>query len=615
MNQYGSIVDIHAELERSASEYEYVSNIGDVFKTFFSGNPQLPKMEAHNCSTEQLVFGFQLQNGQLSPMFSGTKNESEEWAWPDLGDFDQNRLDYLKSRCSGSTNPILRSRYAHILWEHRSSKNRQFAEIAVDAYIDSAGIYEQNQNRRAMIECIEAACVLAANAKYRVDSVVEKVRQVLGTVINCGDDGIRIIYDLGELIIQHRQEFTDTDLKNAVATCDDLAKKLEIDSLYDQAVSVLEIGEKIGKKLRRAQGTWRHRIANIREEQMKRSLGGDKLRALLYCNEAMDSYGKAGDKAKVCELQSIRDSLGRELPLESFSREVDITETVGAVQEIAERVASLRTDEIIPILACDPDILPSHSVMIEAVRNQAKQAPLSCMCSSTVLDQRGNVVQVTEAEEERQAYAIIQNYGNYLKFQHVHLINAIFELTIRQGKLSAPALIAFLLNNSWLGKTREKSTPDGLKHSYRWTSLLAPGLFEYFFKIDLWLRHPRWRPNLVLCVETLVLKIEGILRDLLESHGGVTTYSKLDHKGRQVSREKDTRLLLADPDLERIVGKDDILFLKFLLVEQSGMNLRHKIAHSLMLPEDYSAPAANLLLLAVMRLSRWKLVPNPDSRA
>ena len=60
-------------------------------------------------------------------------------------------------------------------------------------------------------------------------------------------------------------------------------------------------------------------------------------------------------------------------------------------------------------------------------------------------------------------------------------------------------------------------------------------------------------------------------------------------------------------DATHIFTEDDLLFLRFLLTEDSGYDLRNRIAHCLLLADDYSMHYMHLLLLALLKLSRYNL--------
>ena len=101
-----------------------------------------------------------------------------------------------------------------------------------------------------------------------------------------------------------------------------------------------------------------------------------------------------------------------------------------------------------------------------------------------------------------------------------------------------------------------------------------------------------------------------MLRDICIFNKITTFELKPDKEGRTISVEKDIHKLLYDPELTKIINKDDLLFFKFLLVEKAGYNLRHRVAHSLMKYNDYHIDLMNLLLIAILRFGKYDFVRN-----
>jgi hypothetical protein len=111
-------------------------------------------------------------------------------------------------------------------------------------------------------------------------------------------------------------------------------------------------------------------------------------------------------------------------------------------------------------------------------------------------------------------------------------------------------------------------------------------------------------------MDSLVLKIEGLVRDICVFSGITTFYQTKDKQGRSIVREKDINWLLREIP-ENLFDEDDLLFFKFVLVEQAGFNLRHKIAHCLIDYSEYHMEYMHLLLLVLFRLGKYDFV-KPD---
>ena len=160
---------------------------------------------------------------------------------------------------------------------------------------------------------------------------------------------------------------------------------------------------------------------------------------------------------------------------------------------------------------------------------------------------------------------------------------------------------------SWFSTNISKQLPNEKILEYNWLSLLAPSLNEYFLEIDYFLYSGNY-PNMILAIDSLTLKLEGLIRDFCRLIDIPTCTLRSDKAGNIVE-EKNINALLHESKLEQFLGKNDLLFLKFLLIEKGGYYLRHKIAHSLMTYSEYGMDHMHLLILALLRLGKYNFKP------
>jgi adenosyl cobinamide kinase/adenosyl cobinamide phosphate guanylyltransferase len=112
-------------------------------------------------------------------------------------------------------------------------------------------------------------------------------------------------------------------------------------------------------------------------------------------------------------------------------------------------------------------------------------------------------------------------------------------------------------------------------------------------------------------LDSLTIRIEGILRYIAEKNGIQTHYTREDENGAFISKEKDINMLLAssEMDLITLLGEDLHLFLTHLLIHKNGSNLRNEIAHAFLIPQNYSNfKVMNEVLIAVIRLGDKRLI-------
>ena len=107
--------------------------------------------------------------------------------------------------------------------------------------------------------------------------------------------------------------------------------------------------------------------------------------------------------------------------------------------------------------------------------------------------------------------------------------------------------------------------------------------------------------KLILVIDSLTLKFEGVLRDFLFRIGGQTIESDENGTGERISFER----LLNNDVFKLFVADDECAFFKHLFT-RDGINLRNNIAHCFYKPNDYSPKLVWLLICAFLKLGSNK---------
>lgn len=98
--------------------------------------------------------------------------------------------------------------------------------------------------------------------------------------------------------------------------------------------------------------------------------------------------------------------------------------------------------------------------------------------------------------------------------------------------------------------------------------------------------------------------MEGIVRDLSSIGGLVISANERDRLGRGVTRLRYIHDLLWDEKFSRLLPAEALEFVRWLLIEQGGINLRNEVAHSDLELEQYNEFLSHWLFLALLRLVR-----------
>ena len=94
----------------------------------------------------------------------------------------------------------------------------------------------------------------------------------------------------------------------------------------------------------------------------------------------------------------------------------------------------------------------------------------------------------------------------------------------RLNQLTYQDFLAYLTKHTWLGTVRQETDLGGATISFNWISLIAPSIMEYFIQMQGALLSSTYKPNFVLCIDSLTLKMEGLLRDFSSQLSVPTKY-------------------------------------------------------------------------------------------
>jgi hypothetical protein len=269
----------------------------------------------------------------------------------------------------------------------------------------------------------------------------------------------------------------------------------------------------------------------------------------------------------------------------------------------AKAIDQYSSEEIFGFLMSDKSLLPTYDETKKFAEEMLKEHPIQSIFPIQIFDEQGHNAQHFTSKEEILYYHTLQQYQMYLENQYLPMINLTIIEAVKEKKMTFSALMAFFPKYSWFGKTIERKIQNK-QIPYNWLSLVAPSLLEYFNQMEYFLASGK-HPNLVLCIDSLILKIEGLLRDLCNYSGITTFYPTEDKQERTIYREKDLNWLLHEEKMKDLFDQDDLLLFKFVLVEKAGYNLRHKVAHSLMFFGEYRIDYMHLLLLILLRIGKF----------
>ena len=620
MDKLTDLHALHKHLEECATDYRSSLEIGALFQKL----RDLKHKEKDSDQTEKAqwevdFFNFVLIDGGLKPTYTWTDEKGRTVEYPTLREFDQRKYEYLIARFRATSNPLLKGRYAQIIW-CSPAKHRKYASMAVDSHLKLVQVYERKERTNPqghygleIRSAIRNAYFISRKAKCKLAKVKSAAKRLVLRFSFKSSSSFALRANLISLMLKNRKYFSEKSLIGFEKICWRVANSLTKSGNHHAAINMLELGESVEGRTGKRTHNWRLRIAELWEALVDEAEKNPILAGTSYLECAIEMYKSLGHKSKVALLEKKYTELKSSMHLTETRTPVDLTEHVKRCKEIATRIVRKESTEgLIKLLMLDKALLPDYKSMQKRNEESREYSVIPHLFHTEVLDQSGHAAQHFTDPDEKEYYGILREYGWELKFNKMHLIDEIFLTAIRKNKLSSRSLLTFLKRYSWLGKNISKEVANR-KVEYTWLSVIAPAIQEYFLQMQYYFAYPDYLPHLVLCLDSLTLKFEGLFRDICDFSGTPTSYVTKDKKGRPVRREKPIHMLLYEVAVESLFDADDLLFFRFLLVEKAGYNLRHRVAHCLMFFQDYTVPYVHLLILALLKLGRYDLVRGQDA--
>lgn len=604
MNFY-SIDEIYNYLESEALNLNERWELTRDFKRLMDTIPDEPIKE--KIHWEILAFSFELLSGQAKPIYSTTKKDGTVWAYPSFDEFVEKGFTYLKERAKTVESDFLIARYNQILWNSPGKhKHQQYAKAAVDAYLRILSgidcIQEEKKQKTDCLELLKNGFTLSLQVKHKVEEFKSLIKVLLfGKNKFHPDLKIFLLKFMLEQPSLKRSDFEGClNLVGRIGVSRK-AKKPE----YFFTKTIFETGLTIAQRLGTNTKIWNRRIGDAIVRMAEHRLDDEsRMIPLGFYKEAIPYFKAACLNKKVKEVEQKYFELKKELKLSKIEvplPDEDARLLFNYLKEKTENLLKHTPEEIFGYLISGGDIFPS----MKALREMAKGQDYSFLDLVTTMrfDINKNVSKENGSKEEKEKIKIYENYHYYINMSVLPFLNRVFIEGIKSSKITYEKLVKFILERTWLGQELidSDSTQDITK--YRWISLIAPSLHEYFLQTESAIKSNNSFTNYVMPIDSLTLKFEGVLRDFAKLSNVSTT---MTGKGN-VLREKYIEELLLEEEIQKYFDENDLLFFNYLFVSKNGMNLRNNVAHSFFRFKNYSIHTMHLLICAFLRIGKYKI--------
>ena len=287
-----------------------------------------------------------------------------------------------------------------------------------------------------------------------------------------------------------------------------------------------------------------------------------------------------------------------EFHLGEVRQEMPQDETQRIMELIKKEVKEKSEEEIVKTLLLTPMIRPLDDIK-KWSEDSFKETMLQNMLPVSIQDKFGNTAAQYITDEERAKFSLLRTYEFHMQIASQTIIQYFVE-ALRADKISANSIIS-LLNQTWMGEDVSRRS-NGRDINFSYIKLIESGINSFFDELLKWKADSNYLPNFVSSTDSLVLKAEYFLREFCYFLGIATFRPNPKQQGIIMEKTLDNLL----DDLEGKISDNDHFFIKFILTEKAGYNLRNRIAHGLMDNVDYGLEYPILSILIILKLSNYQ---------
>lgn len=535
--------------------------------------------------------------------YSSEENLKEFTKYPSIDKLHASGFNYLKQRTIDSNSCLLKAKYHHLLWKEHTTKNREHAKESIQNYIITIKSILNLKSYSSIGKLLEAIISLSIESKVFI-SEVKKLTQEL---INNSKIDFYIKHRIFKTMLKSNKFFKAYDFDNTLSHFKNYIKKsnTKIDDFF-LVDEYLPTAIKISQKTNQDTKFWYNEIgyANLRMASKENQENRNWIKLGFY-ESAIRAFKSSNNSEKKSEAEQLYFELKPKIKLETFRVDFD-DETIEKLKESQQELK----DKAIKLLEEPPNkvyqkishgvFFPKYDYIIKSSKQEGFEPAFLKASKSFQFDNNKNISRKnTDTEREK----ILKTYGNKISETLLPFFHYVIVLGLQSGHLSYKNMLLYFLNETWIGKPYSKRNLGGDIMEFNFINQIAPSIIEFCTQVVAWGQSEYYKPNFILCTDSLTLKIEGLFRNFSERINVSTSIGK--QKGVQEVLLHD---VMDNETIRSYFDKDDRLLFDYVLSNNDGsLNLRNNIAHCFYNEKEYHPDKMLLLLAVLFRLGKYDI--------
>ncbi len=530
--------------------------------------------------------------------------------WPDLSEFKKEDFDYIYDRFKDALNLYAKTEYGLVLFYSQNRQDNDFVTELLDSLFKLLKTYiEKAKSKVDTNHYINYTYVVLANAlhiannrkrKAKIEDIFKQLILYFFGVHQSWDvthrSTLPVMMRFTGFAVQYFKDFNQTVQIDKLIDKNWEAAKTIADKYAWGAIYIADSSIKLIRKMGSDVTNWLYLKARLYEKlSIERK---EDVASVLFIEEAMSIYKRLKDEKNLKRLQQQYQKMRTEFKLGRVTTKIPQDESQRIRELIEKEVKEKNEEEIVESLLLTPMIRPLDEIKRWS-EDSFKEPLLQNMLPMNIQDKFGNTVAQYITDEERKKLSLLRTYEMHMQIATQTIIHYFLE-ALRADKISAKGILRFL-NQTWMGENISRQS-NGRDININYLKMIEPGINNLFDELTKSKDDPDYYPNLVSATDSLVLKTEYFLREFCYFLR-IATF-KPNPKQQGIIMEKTLDNLL--DDLEGKISESDHFFIKFILTEKAGYNLRNKIAHGLMDNVEYGLQYPILSILILLKLSNYQ---------
>jgi len=508
------------------------------------------------------------------------KNEEGQWVeGPSIQLVTPKILSYWVNRANECKNPLLKLRYADLVWDFSSSVTGKPANYTI-AYlvIDSIVSFIAKENYKHPVEVIKKLkrglhIALGLNDESRIDLMKSAMMAFEDKIAQDNLAGLWG-FSFDELLDNKKISISDKEKRKIIKDMEARLERItsnELPDTHSAQLAAIRLAQYY-RKLGRFEDFWRV-LRMYGESIIKTVAKVDPLAGSMHVENLYNLYYEYGMKEDADKLTGLLRELGEKSSNEMKSYSHEFTITKDEIENLLDYLTDGEAEQAFHRIALY--YLPNPEEIRQLVIDLSKEAPLQFLIPMNIVDWEGRSIAKIGPIESDLEGRVINHIAQQISFSSVFLRATIDRLHTKFS-LTTEFFLNYLFRSAIFVENHR--------------AIISAGIKAYF------------DGDHVVAAHVLIPQIEHAIRYLLKLLG--RPIYKPGRNGALYLRTLDE--LLRDEGVINTFGERGVTYLRVLLTDQRGLNLRNDVCHSTLHPDKFSWVMTDrifhvFLLLALVR--------------